>query len=66
MLDILWLSMGCGGWWWIYFGYWWVVVDCDKYILAGDKWWWLVVDIFWLVVGSDGLRCIIVGDGEWW
>ena len=28
-----------GGWRWIYFGWWWLVVGGDGYILAGGGWW---------------------------
>ena len=65
--------MGCGGRWWIYFGWWWVMVDGGGYILAGGGWWWVVVNIFWLVVGGGGWWWIyfgwwwvVVDGGGWW
>ena len=34
MVDIFWLVVGVGGWWW-------VLVNGDGYILAGGGRWWI-------------------------
>ena len=50
VVDIFWLSLGGGGWCWIYFGWWWVVLDIFwlvvggvGYVLACGGCWWMVV-----------------------
>ena len=46
--SIFWEMVGSGGYilagggrWWIYFGWWWVLVNGDGYILAGGGRWWI-------------------------
>ena len=53
VVYIFWLSLGGGGWSWIYYGCRWVV-DGSGYILAGG----------WLVVSGGGY--ILAGDGWCW
>ena len=36
-------NLGGGGWCWIYFGQWWVVVGGSGYIWAGGGWWQMAV-----------------------
>ena len=45
-----------GGWSWIYFGQWWVVVDILWLLVGGGGCWLAVVEIFYMVVGR----------GRWW
>ena len=65
VVDIFWLSVGGGGWRWIYFGWWWVVMDGVRYILVGGGWWW-VMDIFWLVEGKGAWWWVVVDGGGLW
>ena len=41
--DIFLLQVGGGGWCWIDFAWWWVVLGGAGYILAGGGWWWVVM-----------------------
>ena len=44
VVDIFWLVVGDGGYWWIHFGWWWVVVDIFWLVVSDVGWWWVVVD----------------------
>ena len=30
--------LGCGEWWWVYFGWWWVMMGSGGYILGSGGW----------------------------
>ena len=66
--DFCWVVahfLGDGGCWWMYCGWWWVVVGCDGYILAGGGgWWWIYFGWWRVVVGGDG--CWWIYFGWWW
>ena len=65
MRDILWLSVGGGGKWWIYFGCRWVPMDSGGYILVGGGWWWIYFGWWWVVVDGGEWLWEVVGGDEW-
>ena len=53
VVDIFWLVLDSGGWWWTCFGQSWVVVGGGGYALVGGEQWWVVVGhggSWWVVV----------------
>ena len=44
VVDVFWLVVGDGGWWWVYYDWWWLIVGGGGTWGIYFGWWWVMVD----------------------